>query len=158
MRKLSIRKSIAVPNRDTERLEPLRREVYPAGKPISTLAALAVGIIAITALYFARDLFVPFALAVLLSFALGPLVMLFRSWWLGRVPSVIAAVLLAFLVILGVGSVIGGQLAHLATNLPQYQSNITDKIQSVRGSATGNGILGRGLAMLKDLSGEIARK
>jgi predicted PurR-regulated permease PerM len=117
----------------------------------------AIAVVVITALYFARDIFIPLALAILLSFALQPLVMLLRRGHVGRVPSVIAAVLLAFLLIFGVGSVIGGQLAHLAANLPQYKSNITDKIHSLRGSVTETGILGRASGMLKDLSSEITK-
>ena len=85
--------------------------------PFSGLAMPAIAIVVITALYFARDIFIPLALAILLSFALEPLVMLLRRGHFGRVPSVIAAVLLAFLVIFGVGSVIGGQLAHLAARV-----------------------------------------
>ena len=54
-----------------------------------------------------------------LSFALEPLVALLRRWHFGGVPSVIAAVLLAFLVIFGVVALIGGQLTHLAERLPQ---------------------------------------
>jgi predicted PurR-regulated permease PerM len=133
------------------------REVYPVAKPTPVLGTLAVGVIAIAALYFAREVFVPLALAVLLSFALGPLVLLLRRWHFGRIPSVIAAVLLAFLVIFGIGSVIGGQLAYLADNLPQYQSNITEKIHSLRGSAAGSGIVGRASGMLKDLTSEITK-
>src|ERR1700720_2899334 len=104
--------------------------------PSSALGTMAVGVIVVAALYFAREIFVPLALAILLSFALGPLVLLLRRWHFGRIPSVIAAVLLAFLVIFGVGSIIGSQLAHLAENLPAYQSNIKDKIDSLRGSAS----------------------
>jgi predicted PurR-regulated permease PerM len=135
-----------------------RRDLYSVTPPSSSLGTLAVGVIAIAALYFARDVFVPLALAVLLSFALGPPVMLLRRWHLGRIPSVIGVVLLAFLVIFAVGSLIGTQLAHLAENLPQYQYNITDKIQSLRGSATGSGIVGRASSMLKDLSSEITKE
>jgi predicted PurR-regulated permease PerM len=142
---------------DPRRVELPPRDLHPTTRPPSALATLAVGVIAVAALYFARDVFVPLALAVLLSFALGPLVLLLRRWHVGRVPSVIAAVLLAFLVIFGIGSLIGGQLAHLAENLPQYQSNISDKIQSLRGSATASGIVGRASGMLKDLSSEITR-
>ena len=133
------------------------RAGYPVGNQASTLETLTIGVIAIAALYFARDVFVPLALAVLLSFTLGPLVVLLRRWHFGRVPSVIAAVLLAFLVIFGVGSLIGGQLAHLAENLPQYQTNITDKVHSLRSSATGSGILARASGILRDLSNEITK-
>ena len=118
---------------------------------------LAIGVIAIAALYFARDVFVPLALAVLLSFALGPLVALLRRWYFGRVPSVIAAVLLAFLVIFGV------VLTHRRTARPPGRepaavpNNITDKIHSLRSSATGSGILGRASGILRDLSNEITK-
>jgi predicted PurR-regulated permease PerM len=118
---------------------------------------LAVGVIVIAALYFAREVFVPLALAILLSFALAPLVALLRRWHFGGVLSVIAAVLFSFLVIFGVGALIGGQITHLAENLPQYQSNITNKIHSLRSSTAGSGIVGRASGMLKDLSNEITQ-
>jgi len=51
-------------------------EVHAAGTPLTGLGTLAVGVIAIAALYFGREVFVPMALALLLSFALGPPVML----------------------------------------------------------------------------------
>ncbi len=132
------------------------RDLYPVGRPISTVEILTVSTIAIAALYFAREVFVPLALAVLLSFALGPLVMRLRRWHLGRVPSVVMAVLLAFAVIFGLASVIGSQLAQLAENLPKYQSNVIEKIHSLQGSATQNGVVERASAMLKSLSSEIA--
>ena len=53
-----------------------RVEVHPPGTPFTGLGTLAVGVIAIAALYFGREVFVPMALALLLSFALGPPVML----------------------------------------------------------------------------------
>jgi predicted PurR-regulated permease PerM len=134
------------------------RDDYPRLRPGSATNNLAAGVVVIAALYFARDVFVPLALALLLSFALGPLVMLLRKWRFGRMPSVIAAVVLAFILIFGLGSVIGSQLAHLAENLPQYQSNVAEKIHSLQGSTTGRGIMGRASAMLKRLSDEIARK
>jgi predicted PurR-regulated permease PerM len=135
---------------------PPSREAYPVAKPTSALGTLAVGVVVIAALYFARDIFVPLALAMLLSFALGPLVLLLRRCHFGRIPSVIAVVLLAFLVIFSIGSVIGGQLVGLADNLAEYQTNITNKIHAFRSSASGSGIVGRATGMLKDLSSEIA--
>src|SRR3954464_4811362 len=90
-----------------------------ATAPSSTLGTLAVGVIVVAALYFAREIFVPLALAVLLSFALGPLVQLLRRWRFGRVPSVLAAVVVAFLVISAIGAVIAGQVTYLAENLPK---------------------------------------
>ena len=133
------------------------RDVAAATSPSSLLAPLAIGVIVIGALDFAREIFVPLALAILLSFALGPLVRLLRRWHLGRRPSVIASVVLAFLLIFGIGALIGGQLAHLAEDLPLYQSNIKEKIRSLRGTAAEGGIVERASGMLKDLSDEITK-
>ena len=102
------------------------------------LGTLAVGVIAIAALYFGREVFVPMALALLLSFALGPAVLLLRRWHINRVLAVISVVVVAFAVILSVGAVIGTQLAHLAENVPGYHSNITEKIHSLRDTTLGS--------------------
>src|SRR5579864_8601375 len=117
------------------------RDIYTVAKPALALGGLATGVVIIAALYFAREIFVPLALAILLSFALGPLVLLLRGWHLGRVPSVVAAVVVAFVVIFGIGALLGGEVAHLAADLPKYQSNITQKIQSLRGTAAGSGVM-----------------
>jgi hypothetical protein len=93
---------------------------------------VAVGVVTVAALYFGREVFVPMALAILLGFALAPIVLLLRRWHLGRVPSVIAVVVLAFLMIVGIGVFVGNQLAHLAGELPGYQTNIAQKIRSLR--------------------------
>jgi predicted PurR-regulated permease PerM len=110
-----------------------------------------VGAIAVAGLYVGREIFVPLALAVLLSFVLSPIVLRLRRWHLGRVSSVILAVVLAFTVIFGVGGIIGSQLAHLGENLPHYQNTIREKIQSVEGAVASVGIVARATSMLEDL-------
>ena len=74
-----------------------RTEVHAAGTPFTGLGTLAVAVITIAALYFGREVFVPLALAVLLSFALGPPVLLLRRWHINRVLAVVAVVGLAFI-------------------------------------------------------------
>jgi predicted PurR-regulated permease PerM len=134
-----------------------RVEVHPPGTPFAGLGTLAVGVIAIAALYFGREVFVPMALALLLSFALGPAVLLLRRWHINRVLAVISVVVVAFAVILGVGAVIGTQLARLAENLPGYHANITEKIHSLRDTTTSTGVVGRTATMLSDLGSEITK-
>jgi len=102
---------------------------------------LAVAVVIVVSLYFGREVFVPMAVVVLLSFALGPLVLLLRRWHLGRVPAVLAVVLLAFSIIGGVGTFVGTQLAHLAADLPGYQTNISQKIHSLRDSTSKGGVV-----------------
>jgi predicted PurR-regulated permease PerM len=133
----------------------LHREADAGAAPPTSLGTLAVGVVVIAALYFGREVFVPMALAVLLSFALGPAVLLLRRWYVNRVIAVIAVAVIAFSVIIGIGAVIGSQFAHLAENLPGYQTNITRKIHSLRGMTTSKGVVGRAVTMLSDLGSEI---
>lgn len=111
---------------------------------------------AVGGLYFGRDIFVPFALAVLLAFALWPLVQAFRRLKLPRVAAVIAAVMLAFVIIGGIAFVVGTQLVNLAGNLPRYQYNIREKVQSLQDTAPGGGVFGRVMATVEGLSEDIA--
>src|SRR5438045_730663 len=68
---------------------------------------------------------------------------------LGRVVPVIAAVLVALGVILALGSVVGVQLAQLATDLPRYQATIGRKVDALRAGALGRA---------SDLAKEVGRK
>jgi predicted PurR-regulated permease PerM len=111
----------------------------------------------VAALYFGRGIFVPLALAVLLAFILAPLVLFLRRIHFGRVPSVVVAVLAAFIVIGGIGAVMGGQLAQLAGHLPEYQTTIKAKIKSIRGQAGEGSLVARASSLLKDLHTEVTQ-
>jgi predicted PurR-regulated permease PerM len=102
------------------------------------LLTLAVGVVVLAALYIGQDVFLPVVLAILLAFVLAPFVELLRRWRLGRVPSVIIAVLFTLGIIGGLGTVIGYQLAGLATDLPRYQTTIREKVGSLRSSTFGH--------------------
>jgi predicted PurR-regulated permease PerM len=114
-------------------------------------------VVVVGALYFGRDILMPVALAILLSFALAPIVIRLRRWGLGRIPSVILVVLLMFMVVLGFGTLVASQLVDLAQNLPNYEQNIRAKIQSVRGATEGGGggVIDQASQMIKDLSKEL---
>lgn len=114
------------------------------------LLTLAVGVVLIVALYLGREVFIPLVLAVLLSFVLGPVVNLLRRIRLGRVPSVIVAVLLALGVIGGIGAVIGTQVAGLAGNLPQYQATVQKKFAGLQ-----QGWLGEANRVISKFSHEV---
>lgn len=124
-----------------------------AGSPILTAGGV---VLAIAGLYFGRDLFVPFALAILLSFALNPLVNWLRRWRLPRIAAVLVAVTLAFILIAGVAFVVGRQLVQLANNLPTYQITITNKIRSLQASAPGGGIVDKVTSTIEDVGKEIS--
>jgi predicted PurR-regulated permease PerM len=123
--------------------------------PGSTVTAILVvgGIVA--ALYFARDVLVPIALAVLLSFVLAPLVRRLQSWRFPRIIAVFIVAIFAFSIIFGLGAFMVSQVSQLANDLPRYQSTLTDKIQSLQGAAAGVGPLERASDVLKDLKKEL---
>ncbi len=128
-------------------------EIAPAQTPRpSSLVRAAVGIVVVAALYFGREVFIPIVLAVLFSFVLSPLVNLLRGLHLGRAPSVIITVAVALGIILGLGSVIGSQVAQLATDLPRYQATISEKISAVRGAT-----LGRASSLIQSFGREIEK-
>jgi len=91
----------------------------------------------VATLYFGKEVLVPVTLALLLAFVLAPLVGLLRHLRLGRVPSVLLAVLTAVGLVLALGSVIGSQIAQLTTNLPQYATTIEQKVDKVRDATIG---------------------
>jgi predicted PurR-regulated permease PerM len=111
----------------------------------------------VAALYFGRDLFVPLALAILLSFALSAPVRWLGRLGLGRIPSVLAVVFLAFLAIFAFGIVVAGRVADLAEDLPRYQRNIELKIQAFQDARPGGELVERVSSMLRDLSRKITR-
>jgi predicted PurR-regulated permease PerM len=117
--------------------------------------AVVVTAIIIGALYFGREVFVPVALAILLSFVLAPLVRMFQRWRIPRGLSVIIVVLLAFLSIFALGGVIATQVTQLAGDLPRYQFTMREKIKSLRGTAATSGTLERAADVLQDLGKEL---
>ncbi|MGQ7790834.1 AI-2E family transporter [Faunimonas sp. B44] len=98
---------------------------------------------AVAVLYFARDVFLPLAIAVLLTFALAPVVSMIRRTGLPRVPAVIIAVAAAFLVISAFSFLVATQVAELARNVPTYQSNILAKVQALKESGGEDGVIRR---------------
>jgi len=137
------------------------RQPFKARTPeelIALLAAVATAILAviiITTLYFGRDIFIPVAMAILLSFVLAPLVGLLQRIRIPRGMAVVSVVLFAFALLFAMGSLFATQLTQLAEDLPRYQSTISDKIQSFRDTTAGRGTLERASGMLKDLSKQL---
>lgn len=120
--------------------------VHPVQTPRGmSLAPLAAAVVAVGALYLARDVLVPIVLAVLLAFVLAPLVGLFRRWRLGRSFSVIISVLLALGTVGLTGAVIGQQVASLAPDVPRYAEAIQHKAAALGKSSIGGlpGQIGR---------------
>jgi predicted PurR-regulated permease PerM len=122
------------------------------GVSVAILAAILIG-----TLYLGREVFVPIALAILLSFVLAPLVGFLQRSHIPRGISVVSVALLAFVSIFALGGVIAAQLAQLAGDLPRYESTMREKIKSVRGTTATSGTLERAADVLQDLGKELNR-
>jgi predicted PurR-regulated permease PerM len=128
------------------------------GGPIpggSALTTVLITVVVVAVLYFGREVLVPIALAVLLSFVLAPPVRLMETWYVPRGLAVVVVVLIAFAAISGLGALMVSQVNQLASDLPQYQATLRGKIQSLRGAAAGTGTLERASEVLQELGKEI---
>jgi predicted PurR-regulated permease PerM len=124
---------------------------YTTTSRTSSLAGL---LIAAAILYLAREVLIPLALAILLSFLLAPLVRRLEHWRLGRIPSTFIAVTLAVSVIAGIGLIAARQALSLTAKLPEYRANIVEKIRSVREPS--DSTLSRAAEAIKELENEAA--
>lgn len=130
----------------------------PAAPPSvsgDSLATAILLVIALGALYFGRQIFVPFALAVLLSFLLAPPVDWLRRLGLPRVPAVTAVVALSFVLLGAFSALVGTQVVQLAGNLPNYELNLHQKIRDLRASSAEPGALERASGLFNSLRKEL---
>src|SRR5689334_17363111 len=100
--------------------------------PYARFLMMASICVVVAALYFAQDVLIPLALAMLFSFLLTPLVKLLERWKLHRVPSVIIVVTIALTIFGAIGYAVYHQAYSLAEQLPTYEGNILEKFQRIR--------------------------
>ena len=129
-----------------------------AAKPDTLTPRFMVAVIAsvvVAGLYFGRPVLLPLALAVLMSFALAPLVGLLKRLKLGNVLPVLVSLLFAVVIMSSLAAFMGAQLANLAADLPRYQTNLSQKIHSVVGPAFHNDTVTRLNRTINNLADQI---
>jgi predicted PurR-regulated permease PerM len=131
------------------------RADFPPG--VFGMMAVLVTATIIAILYFAREVFVPITLAVLLNFLLAPGVRWLRRLGVARVTAVALTVMFAFMAIAGFAAVIVSEVSSLAHQLPEYQYNLDTKIRSFPEMVPGGGILRRATKALRELGKELSR-
>jgi predicted PurR-regulated permease PerM len=99
---------------------------------IVTLTGVAVAVAAAVALYWAQQLLIPVALAILITFLLAPPVTALQRYGLGRVVSAVMVVAVAGLAVFLGGWLFSEQIHELANQMPQYTENITRRVRYVR--------------------------
>jgi predicted PurR-regulated permease PerM len=110
------------------------------------MMAVLVTATVIAILYFAREVFVPITLAILLSFLLAPAVRWLRR---GRVTAVAFTAMLAFMAIAGFAAVVVGEISSLAQQLQEFRYNLQTKIRSLPGMVPGGGVYRRATEMFR---------
>jgi predicted PurR-regulated permease PerM len=130
-----------------------------ANSPVrgSAVTTVLIGVLLVAALYFGREVLVPIALAILMSFVLAPFVGLLQHLYIPRIAAVFLVVLFAFAALFALGGLMVSQVNQLARDLPRYQSTLQEKIQALQGAATGTGTLERASEVLQSLGKELDR-
>lgn len=122
--------------------------------PSSNKWAIVVLFGTIAALYFAREVLIPLAFALILTFVLTPVVALLERSRIGRLPSVVATVLVTMVGIGCVGWIIAFQLVDVAEKLPLYRQNIHVKMEALR--IPTEGPLGLAATSLREIARELS--
>jgi len=110
--------------------------------------------VTITALYLAREILIPLAFALILTFVLSPVVALLQKTRIGRVPSVAVTVLFTIAAAMCVAWIIAAQLVDVAKELPRYRQNIHTKMEALRMPSTGP--LGLAASSFRDIVRELS--
>jgi predicted PurR-regulated permease PerM len=126
--------------------------IVPAGLAFSNFL---VGAVVVAALYFTREILVPIALAVLLSFVLSPLVRILQRLSLPRSIAVLGAVSVAMAIALSLATMVMIEVNQLANDLPRYQSTLGEKIHKLRDQVGSVGVLKNASGLLKNLDKEL---
>lgn len=108
----------------------------------------------IAALYFAREVLIPFAFALTLTFLSIPAVDLLQRLHFGRALSVLTTVLVSMAVAGGIAWIIANQLVEVANQLPLYRENIRGKIDSFQHPVTGR--VGKAADSLEEIARELS--
>src|SRR5437762_609871 len=111
-----------------------------ASGALDPLLRFVAVVLVLACFYWAQDVLIPVALAVLITFLLTPPVLLLRRWGMPRLLSVITVFVLALALVAGIGTLMTLQVMSLGEELPRYRDNIREKIADIR-------LLGRGTGL-----------
>ncbi len=121
----------------------------------ATLQGLLIGTIVIAGLYIGREVLLPLALAILLSFVLTPPLLALRKVKVPRVLAVTIVVTTAFGIIFALGWMMSREATDLAAALPNYRATLSEKIQSLRATTSESKVLQKAGDVLTGLQEEL---
>jgi predicted PurR-regulated permease PerM len=122
---------------------------------LSRIEPLIVLAVTVLVLYFARELLIPLAFALTLSFLLAPVVGRLEDRRLPRIVAVAVTGIVALVLACGIGYVVARQLLDVAKNLPIYRTAIQARMASVHSPLEQS--IKRAFGTLDDISGDLAK-
>lgn len=114
----------------------MAHELAPPGwqqnKALNALAGVAVVFFIAAALYWARVIFIPIALAIYFAFILTPPLVYLQRRGVPRVPAVMLVLAAALIAFAAVGLVVGRQMVELSRTLPDHREKIERKVETIK--------------------------
>jgi predicted PurR-regulated permease PerM/methanogenic corrinoid protein MtbC1 len=98
----------------------------------SKFIILASVCIVVGGLYFAREVLIPIALAILLSFLLTPAVQRLERWKFPRVAATLIVVGIGVAAIVSIGYIVAHQFVQVVEQLPNYRGQLHEKWEKLK--------------------------
>lgn len=102
-------------------------------RPVRVIAGLLI----IAGLFWAREILIPAALALLLSFLLLPPIRALKRVRFPHLAAVLVVVLGFTGLVAGIGVLVGEQMVDLSLKIPDYRHNLREKVRNLRASEDG---------------------
>ena len=119
------------------------------------LTVISTTLVVLT-LYVAKEILLPIALAIFLSFLLTPLIRRLERHGMARVPAVLITAVFAFTALGLTGWLVTNQIIDLSEKLPGYRGNLISKVRSISGAAQGK--IGKATETIKEIGVELTQE
>ncbi|MFA9460007.1 AI-2E family transporter [Thiohalorhabdus sp. Cl-TMA] len=130
---------------------PSFRSLFPGAAPSLLGAAAVVGL-----LYIGSNVLIPIVVAALLSSLLAPVAGQLERLHLGRIGSALLIAVFLAIFAASVAGVVSRQVVVLADALPDYRSNIVQRIEGIQ--AQGSTVLSRALTAFRNMRREVTEE
>jgi predicted PurR-regulated permease PerM len=120
----------------------------------SQLVPWATAVLSIAIIYSAREVLIPLACAVLLTFLLAPSIGWLERRHLPRVPAVVVVLVVSLSLLSTTAWIVSNQLLDVVNQLPAYKENIQQKLNVIHGSK--GGILSKTANTVEELTKELS--
>jgi len=131
----------------------MNEKPIPPGTSLSKLLFVITFVLITAVLSLAKEVFIPIALSILISFLLSPIITWLENHHIKRPIAVVTVAMLVFALVGGIGYMVGGQFVDMVNNLPKYRANIVNKVHSLRPGR--ESVILRASHAFRDLSREI---